>query len=239
MEFRHRVRGRALLGLCVLSVVGFAACSGSTTSGTPTPSASSAAVASVPAAPASPSAAAADSPTAAVSSPTESPAAVATSSATAVPTSIDPCQLITNDEAGKLAGATFGAGKESTTSGNARICVYGAQTMNVFTVSVAIAPDEATAKADEKAAQADLQANAARMAGQGLTLTQLPNFAPGADAVLMQATMKIGGASVGGSAIYVLRGTTFFGFSDIALGSPPPSADAVKSEAMTLLGRLP
>ena len=35
----------------------------------------------------------------------------------------------------------------------------------MFTVEVALAPDEATAKADEKAAQADLKAEASQLAG--------------------------------------------------------------------------
>ena len=66
-----------------------------------------------------------------------------------------------------------------------------------------------------------------------------PDFAPGADAVLVDATIPIQGHTIGGRAIYVLRGTTFFGFSDLVLDGAPPSAADVKAEAMTLLGRLP
>lgn len=241
MQLRHHMRGRRFLTLLVVPVLGVAACSGSTTGGTVAPSATTAAVAGASVAPASPSTAVVASPTESPTAPpaaAESPAASATDGPTAVPTSIDPCQLITSAEAGQLAGATFGAGKESTSSGNAKLCVYGAQTTNVFTVSVAIAPSEAIAKADEKAAQAELQANAAKL-GKAVNVTQLPNFAPGTDAVLVEGGMTIGNTSIGESAMYVLRGTTFAGFSDLALSKAPPSASAMKSEAMTILGRLP
>src|SRR5262249_49689040 len=145
---------------------------------------------------------------------------------------------ITAEEAGKLAGATFGPGKEETTEGNARICVYGAQTPNVFTVTVAIAPDEKTAKADEAAAKADLQAKAKDLPN-GMKVTDLTNFAPNTDAELFNGTAKIGGQTIGGSALYLLRGTTFAGFSDLVLNAAPPSEDAMKTEGMTILGRLP
>jgi hypothetical protein len=153
-----------------------------------------------------------------------------------VPTSIDPCQLITSQEAGKLAGASFGAGLEETLSGNSRMCTYGAQTKNVIEVLVAIAPDVATAKQAEASAEADVQASAAQLS-VGMTITKLPGFAPNTDAVLME--LKPNSIGVAGRAIYVLRGTAFFGFSDLVLGGAAPSADAVKAQAMTTLGKLP
>jgi hypothetical protein len=156
-----------------------------------------------------------------------------------VPTSIDPCKLISADEAGKLAGTTFKAGKETTTSGNGRICTYGSATLNVFSVEVAIAPDEATAKSEEAAFQADLNASANKLGGPKVTVSQLPGFAPGTDAALLAATVSVGGKTLGMRGMYVLRGTTFFSFSDIALDKAPPSADTMKSEAMTVLDRLP
>ncbi len=232
MHLADPVPARAMRAILVLLVVGLAACTTSTGTEAPAPS-----IAVVP-----PSIALATLPTASQSeTPSASPSgpAASFSEATAVPTSIDPCQLITSQEAGKLVGATFGAGKESTTEGNARICTYGAQTPNVFMVEVAIAPDEATAKADEKAAQAALKSKANQLPAVGLVVTQLPNFAPGADAALMQGSMSAGGTTIGARAIYVLRGTTFFGFSDVALNQAPPSANAMKAEAMTVLGRLP
>src|SRR5262249_6512861 len=156
----------------------------------------------------------------------------------AVPTSIDPCQLIPKDEAGKLAGATFGDGKEEETDGHAKMCTYGAGTTNVFEVIVAIAPDEATAKAHERAALHELKQAAAALPG-GLHIAQLPNFATGADAVMMDGSVSLGGESISGRGLYVLRGTTFFGFNDLVRGAPAPSEADSKAEAMTVLGRLP
>jgi hypothetical protein len=210
--------------LFVASIVSVAACNGSASPALPTPAA-----ATLPAA----TDVASAPPDGSSQAPTD-----ASAGPTAVPTSIDPCQLISAAEAGQIAGVTFGAGKETTTEGNARICTYGSATLNVFTVEVAIAPDLATAQAGEAAAQADLKASADKL-GKDVTVTQLPGFATGADAVLMEATASLGGKTLGVRAMYVLRGTTFFSFSDVALDKAPPSADAMKTEATTVLGRLP
>ena len=118
------------------------------------------------------------------------------------------------------------------------MCVYGAGTTNVFEVIVSIAPDEATAKAAEESAMNDLK-KAAEDLPSGLKITQLPDFAPGADAVMMDGSVSLAGHSIGGRGIYVLRGTSFFGFNDLVRDAAAPSADAVKAEAMTVLGRLP
>ena len=47
------------------------------------------------------------------------------------------------------------------------------------------------------------------------------------------------GTTLRATAIYPLRGTTCFGFSDVAVGQPIPSAAAVKQKALDTLGRLP
>src|SRR5580693_6899677 len=80
--------------------------------------------------------------------PTPTPTAVPTPSQSAVPTSYDPCQLVTASEASSLAGVTYGPGREETNAGGGRDCVYGYQTLNVFTVIVGVASDAATAQAD-------------------------------------------------------------------------------------------
>ena len=66
-----------------------------------------------------------------------------------------------------LSGATFGDGTEGTTQGGGKTCVYGAQTSNVFSVIVAVAPDVATAKAGEAAAEAEIL----KAAGKGYNPT--------------------------------------------------------------------
>ncbi len=89
--------------------------------------------------------------------------------------------MITSQEASTLAGATFGPGVESTTpDGGGKICTYGANTTNVFTVEVAQAKDIATAQAEKAQFISDLEANMAQLAAGGVTITELPNFADGA-----------------------------------------------------------
>jgi len=156
---------------------------------------------------------------------------------TATPTSIDPCVLIGSQEASTFTGATFGDGAESTTEGGGRICTYGANTANVFMVEVAQAPDVATAQSDKSAFLADLQANLQKLTSQGMNITQLPNFADGA--VMANMSISVSGETINGIAMGVLKGTVFFGFSDVAVGGSVPSSDAAQTEAQAVLGRLP
>jgi len=158
----------------------------------------------------------------------------------AVATDINPCDLITKDEASSLVGVTFGAGKESKNPGSVTICTYDGPGPNVFDVGIAIAPDVATAKAAEAAQEKDLESQTQDLAKLGLTVTKLPNFAPNTDAALLQGGMSQGGISVAARAIFVLRGTTFFEFGDVAVGGKkPPSEQAMKDKAMEVLNKVP
>jgi len=167
-------------------------------------------------------------------SETEGPSAVATD--------IDPCQLITADEASQLTGVTFGAGKESVSDKNVKSCNYAGPGANLFTVEVAVAPDQATAKAAEAAAKADLENQANKSANIGLKVTELPDFAPdiasGIDAAMLEGSMT-SPIQFGARAMFVLKDTIFFGFDDVAVGGQPPSADAMQAQARTVLGKLP
>ncbi len=178
--------------------------------------------------------------------PTDTPAPVSTpapsdtsapgisvAGATGVPTAIDPCQLITSQEASQFAGASFGAGVESTTSGNGRICTYGGQTLNVFMVVVGQAPDVATAQAGKADAEAAIQ----QQAGSNVKFTELPNFADGA--AYITGNVSISGQTIGAGAIYALKGTVFFGFSDLGLGKAAPTVAALQAQAQVMLSRLP
>ena len=172
--------------------------------------------------------------------PTASPAPTSLqqqAAATASFDPLDPCQLIDSQEASAYANASFGAGVEETISDGAKMCTYGAETTNVFLVEVAQAPDVATAKAYKADFLAMLQANAQQLASGGLNVTELPNFADGA--TMGQLSLTIARQTINGSAIGVLKGTVFFGFSDVVRGGAAPSSTAVQSEATTLLGRLP
>jgi hypothetical protein len=171
---------------------------------------------------------------------TNSPALVGTplpssepSLATGVPTTLDPCQLVTSDEASQLAGASYGAGVESTTSGGGKICTYGGNTLNVFEVIVGQAPDVATAQAGKAEAEAAIQ----QQAGSAAVFTELPNFADGAAYIV--GSFTVSGQTYNGSAIYALKGTIFFGFSDVARNQPTPTLEALQAQATTILGRLP
>jgi len=176
--------------------------------------------------------------------PTAPPATATPSpSRTGVPTTIDPCQVVTSQEASALAGTTYGAGREDTTSGGAKICVYGYQTVNVFSVLVALAPDAATARADWAQEEAKAQAAVQQGAGSGANITfNLNDVAnlPGADlAAVGTASGTVSGQTIAGSAIYLLKGATFLTFSDLLIGHAPPTTSAMEMQAQTSLGRLP
>jgi hypothetical protein len=233
MTQRRFVRGLPTGALIVVAALAAAACSSTTTpSDIPLVLASLAAI--PPPASEAPTSAPTDVPsTAATEAPSESelPSAVATD--------IDPCQLITADEAGQLVGTTFGAGKASETEGNIKICTYAAPGPNLFAVEVGIAPDADTAKAAEAQTMQDLQDQASKLPG-GLTVIPLPSFADNTDAAMLQGAVHESGIAIGARAIYLLRGTTFFGFSDISLGgAAPPTEQAMKDKATEVLAKLP
>ena len=233
MTQRRFVRGLPAGAFLAISALAVAAC---TSGSTPSAIASAVVNASLPPIPtAAPSTAATEAPsTAATEAPSESELP------SAVPTAIDPCQVITSAEASQLVGVTFGAGKESETSGHVKMCTYAAPGPNLFSVEVGIAPDAATAQAAEAAAEQDLKDQASKLANVGLKVDLLPSFAPDTDAAMMQGSLSEGGISIAARAMYVLRNTTFFGFSDVAVGGgQPPSEQAMKDKATELLGKLP
>lgn len=172
-------------------------------------------------------------------SPSPTAPAQVTPSATA---NLDPCQLVTQQEASQLAGTTYAAGKEEAISSASSMCTYGAQTLNVFTVDVAVAPDATTAQADwaqeEAKAQAGLQQLVAE-AGGSVTLDAGDITLPGADkAATAIATATISGQTLNITAIYVLKGAVFFTFADLVAGKQAPTASAMAAQAETVLTRV-
>ncbi len=168
---------------------------------------------------------------------TVSPTATSAPQSAAVTTQLDPCQLITSQEASSLTGASFGQGTETTTPGGLKICTYGSQTTNVFNVDVAQAADIAAAQADQAQFLADIQANLKTLTSQGLNITQDPTFADGA--IMANIGFNSGGIDISGNSMGFRKGTIFVGFSDLALGSAAPTDAAMKAEASTVLARLP
>ncbi len=172
--------------------------------------------------------------------PTAPPTAAPTPSQTAVPTSYDPCQLVTASEASSLAGVTYTVGKEETNSGGGRDCVYGAETLNVFTVLVGVASDAATAQADWAAEEAEAKSqlkSAAKGAGIAVSITDIS--LSGADmAASATGSGDISGVKLAASVIYLLKGPVFVAFSDLVLGKSAPSESDMENEANTVLGRI-
>jgi len=221
---------RATAGLAVVAALAVAGCTGGAS-----PSAVAPIIGN-----ASPPPAASETTAPAPSDTTSSEAPSESALPSAVATDIDPCQLITSADASSWVGVKFGAGKETTNENNIRSCNYNAAGPNLFFVAVGIAPDVATAKAAEAAEEANLQSQAESMAKLNLTLEKLPNFADNTDAAILQGGLSAAGEKVAARAMFVLRGTTFFTFSDTAINSgEPPSEQAFKDKANELLAKLP
>jgi hypothetical protein len=170
------------------------------------------------------------SPTEASSAPSEAPASA---EVTAAPTAIKPCDLVPASEASQLAGVKFGKGQTSTFSGNGKICTYTSSTLNVFSVVVAKAPDQAAVDA----AQSQVVDQMTSKIGAKVDIQQLPDFADGAAIATAQA--KVAGQTINVIGFYAVKGTTFFAFSNVSLGAGGPSAADMQAEAQTVLDRIP
>jgi hypothetical protein len=161
--------------------------------------------------------------------------------ATAVPTSFDPCQIVTSSEASAIAGVTYGPGLEKTNSGNGKECVYGSETTNIFTVGVGVATDAATADADWATEEAKAKAAFARAVPPGITLAYniSDTTISGADRAA-EGTMsaKIETETIAGCFIYLLKGPVFVNFGDLTVGHAAPALSALESEADTVVGRI-
>jgi Protein of unknown function (DUF3558) len=223
---------RVTRALLVLTAVSLAACSSSTGGGATAP------LVQLP--PASlavvvPSSAPTSEPTTSTT-PSEAPAE--SPDATPVPTTIDPCQVVTPEEASTLAGVKFGPQSSTLTSNNAKLCSYGQQglTLNVI---VAAAPDAATAKAEEPAFKAEIEKAAADAGLADLKLTEITDFQPGVDAAVLSGSTTINGTKIEGVALYALKNAVLLAITDLAYGGKAPTAQAVEDEAKVALDRLP
>ena len=229
----RRLATGATRALLVMTVASLAACTSATTGGTTGPSIPLARPSVAVLLPSSAPTPEATTSTAPSEAPPESPGA------TAVATTIDPCQVVTPDEASKLAGSKFGPSSATTMSNNAKLCMYGHQGLS-FNVIVTAAPDAATAKAQEPAFKAEIE-QAAADAGLGdMKLTEIPDFQPGVDAAVLSGTATVGGTKVEGIAFYALKNAVLLALTDLAFGgAAAPTAAAMEDEAKVALGRLP
>ena len=208
---------RMILTLTLPAMMLGAACGSSTTVGTSTPTPVSAAASSQP-------------------TPSSQP--------TSLPTTTDPCQVVTAAEASSLTGASFGPGREEATSGGGKICIYGYQTLNVFEVLVGISSSAASAQAqwaqEEAKAQTLLKQSVSQVKGVNVSLNTNDATITGADrAAVGTVSASYAGKTFAAAAVYLLKGPVFLSFSDLVVGHPAPTASAMESEAATALVRLP
>jgi hypothetical protein len=137
-----------------------------------------------------------------------------------------------------MASATFGPGKEETTAGGGKICVYGSQTTNVFTVFVGQAVDAATAKAEwnTELAVAEAKLNSGLPPGIHVNFDASNTSGIGDQAVTLSGSEAAAGITFNG--VYVLSGPTFFLMGDLVLNRPAASIADLKTQAQTALGRI-
>ena len=173
--------------------------------------------------------------------PTSSSSAVA--QASAVPTTTDPCQVMTQSEASQLAAANYSAGKEETTPEGSKICVYGAQTLNVFEVLVATSSSASLAQSQWDAEKAQVVSELEKQsAAPGVTFTVNESDATvsGADrAATGTVSGSYNGHTVAISALYALKGPIFLALVDLVVDHQAPSISAMEGQGQTSLGRLP
>lgn len=222
-----RTKVTLAIAACALLVAGCSSTGSSATAVAGGPTSPSGAASNAPSAPTAPTAPATSSPDVSVSG---------------VATSLDPCQIVTSAEASALAHTTYGPGKEEVNEPNdpnsGKTCTYGAQTTNVFQVSVAQASDQGAADAafDQDVAKAKAEVSRQLPPGMALALTSVSGLGDRAETAYM--TVSLGGKAFGISAIYVLSGATFFAFSDLVVGQQPPTTADMTTQAQTSLSRI-
>ena len=164
------------------------------------------------------------------SSPTQSD--TPSSSPKAADVTLDPCQLVTQQEASDMAHTSFGPGKEEGT--NVRhTCVYGAQTPNVMMVFVL----QGATTGDAQAEWNQLLAQAKSAAGQAANLVHLtPDSSIGDRAEWVELNLSQIGVS--GRGLAFLQGPVGVYMIDEVRGGSAPSREAMTTQAQTVLSRL-
>jgi Protein of unknown function (DUF3558) len=188
------------------------------------------------------------SPAAGTGGGSAAPVAAATSAASSAGASsqsgaaspLDPCQLVTSSEASALAGTTFGPGREEKTGGG-KVCVYGYQTTNVFTVEVGQDKSASDARAQWSREESQARSLLKNKVPAGISVHVRTADVDGlADrAATVYSKNQIAGHMFGISGIYLLKGGTVVAFQDLLLGGAPPSTSALESQARTTLSRVP
>lgn len=136
------------------------------------------------------------------------------------PGSIDPCTLLTVDEASTLMGAKLGTGVSSVADA-LRVCTFATGTSEVKIFLAPPAPDSATANAYWDTERA-----------------QVPADLPVTDLTLFDRSAFGDGSSIGApvSALFAIKGQYFF---DLYCGFPACTQAASITAAQLIGGRLP
>ena len=210
------MRSKPAFVLFPIAVLALGACTSGASPSVPTATtaASQIAVASLTA-----SAVPVESPSPAASSTSE-PSPSSGGGGQATPGSIDPCSLITVDEASKAIGKKLGAGV-SQDVGPDRACTFKSGLTEVKLILAPPAPDAATAQAYWDSERAQVPAD--------IPIKDVSGFDRAA-----YGSGSAGGASL--SALFVIDGTTFF---DFYCGFPSCSEAASVAAAKSITGRLP
>jgi hypothetical protein len=148
------------------------------------------------------------------------PSEIAVASSQPTPGDIDPCTLLTTDEASTLMGKTLSAGV-STVLDPDRVCTWRSGLSEVKLILAPSAPDAATAQQYWDGARADIAAD--------IPVTDVSGFDRAA-----YGSGASAGVSV--SALFVIQGARFF---DLFCGFPACSQDASVTAAHSIVGRLP
>ena len=170
-------------------------------------------------------AAAATTPAPATTTAAAAPAsAVATAGA---PANIDPCQLVPQQEASALAGASFGPGQLESENASSSRCTYGANTKNVFLVIVA----RASSVAEAQAQRDELRSEAESQLGGKLNVAKVSGVGDDAEAI----TGSLSSIGVNVSGLYVLKGALGFALVDEVQGGAAPTTQALIDETNKVL----
>jgi hypothetical protein len=160
--------------------------------------------------------------------------ATTTAVAAKATTTLDPCKLVTREEASAMAHASFGPGKEQGPS-TAPECIYGAQTKNVLTVVAAAAPSADSAKAHWNQLLTEAQQGLSAAPAGSVKLT--PQSGVGDRAEWVEADLSAIHVSARGLAF--LNGNVGVYMIDLVLDGTAPSRPAMTDQANTVLDRLP
>jgi hypothetical protein len=162
------------------------------------------------------------------------PSAKAPIAAAAKRTTLDPCRLVTRDEASAMAHASFGPGLEQRSPG-ARRCVYGSQTANVLTVFAAAASSTDAAKAYWDQLLNEAQQGLSDAPAGSVKLTPESGIADRAEWV----ELDLSAIHVSARGLAFLSGSTGVYLIDLVRDGAAPSRPDMTDQANTVLGRLP